>query len=332
MKISSRICSIIFSITLIVLAVGCRKDKSQMPCNNDSPCPGDCLQDIDIASLTFGYVPDKYGVHYFDPFYNPLNNDQFVYFKADSDSVGGFMNVFDQTTGIVTEVLSSATFTEGMYRPIWSRSNWIVFGSITQNIWKIRPDGSNLTQLTFSGNLRNPEVNYSGDTIVAFANTIGAVRFDISGIIVDTLVLGPLNSWNSLNQIAAPYATVPFTEGIGIYDVNTMSIGQLVTWSFSGSQDDVVDIKWHPSNEDIYHSQWSNGIYKVNMNEGIVDLVKVGCLEHYYPTISISNGGDKILACKLMVDSITPSDELAISQFIVTMDINGCNEQKVIIP
>ena len=110
---------------LLIVAItvsGCRKEKSVLPCNNNTePCVGNCLNDVDIATLTFGYVPDYYGIHYVSPFYNPLNNDEFVYVMLNYDLVSGSLNVYNIVTGVKTELWNSSTFSGGLIgQPKWT--------------------------------------------------------------------------------------------------------------------------------------------------------------------------------------------------------------------
>ncbi|MFT7615173.1 MAG: hypothetical protein ACI9J3_004163 [Parvicellaceae bacterium] len=319
------------AILMFSLFLSC--DKAERVTCGATPCLGDCLNDIEIDSLPMGYLPDEYGVHYTDPYYNPLNNSEFIYLKGDWDAGGGSMNIYNMTSSVAIEVINSISFTQGFYRPKMTRSGWIVFGSLTQHVWKVRPDGSNLTQLTFAGNYFNPEVSYTGDTIIAYNITHGSILFDINGSMIDTvLTIGRHSAWSGGNEIAVPYSVPPATEGVGIYDIGNGSLVELINWSFSNGQDDIVDMTWHPNNKDIYHSQWSNGIYKTNKSTGELKLVKVGCYKHFYPAISISNGGFNMLATRLDVDSITPTGALAISQKIVQMQINGCGESVINLP
>jgi len=339
----NKLSSFIGIITLIValLVVGCRKDKSQLACNpNTDPCPGSCDNDIDITALTFGYDPSFYGVHHVAPFYNPLNNDQFLFGTADYDLISGSLNIYNISSGTVTELWNSGTFSGGLVgQPNWTRTDWIVWGGSDLNIYKVRPDGSNLTQLTSTGGNRWPECDYDGNLIV-FNNlsTIGSILMDINGTYIDTLFIEgdgtnsgwKESSWNSENEIAMANGSSPL-YGIGYWDYDDSTQTSLLVQP-SGGQDEMREVQWHPNNQDIYYSKWSNGIFKVNVTDKVEELVKVGCYRHYYPNISISNDGQQMLACKLVVDSITPAEELAISEYIVTMDINGCNETIIPIP
>ena len=322
---------------MVSFFIGCSKDKSIEQYNPPElpiePCPGDCLDDIDIASLTFGYNPKYYGVHHISPYYNPLNNDEFVFAILDYDGVSGSLNIYNTSSGLLTELWNSGSFSGGLRgQPRWTRSNWIVFGGTDNNIYKVKPDGTDLTQLTTSGDQVHPEVSYTGDEIIAFVNALGSPRMDINGVTIDTLIIGPKASWNSQDSLAIPYSAALGTAGIGLFDIGPDTIEQIVSWAESSNQDQIDYLSFHPSKSEIYYSKWSNGLYKVNFTNRNEELIRTGCFKHYYPSFSISNDGSTILACKLQIDSITPTHELAISEYLVTFDINGCNEEVINIP
>jgi len=322
-------------LPILILLFSCKKDKSISPCNPTIvDCQGQCEELLRIDTLTFGYVPSNHGVHHYNPFFDPSSNDRFVYLEKDYGTGVTRLMTHERSSGISSEILSTVSFANGfLNEPKWTSTNWIVFTTLSvKNVWKIRPDGSGLTQLTLSGNFIFPEVNPAGDRIIAFVNSIGGVIMDTAGTFLDTIQVGFPATWTSSNRIYAPAgATLP-DYGIGYYDFIADSVKQVNTWGYTEGRDQIEAIQWCAIDNQILYSRWSNSLFLDPENFSQADTTKKGCYKHFFDAFDISPLDGEIIASKLYVDSITPSHELAISRYIVTFDKGGCNETAIELP
>lgn len=123
--------------------------------------------------------------NYKRPCFNPSNPDEFAYIyfrKADNQyelrrhilSTGQDMPVCD---------VVFATAYIG-----WSTTGWIYFNDGNYTFWRIRPDGSGLSQFSATGGMFRPSISPSGQYVVLHQATGNmTIVYDDNGILVDTI-------------------------------------------------------------------------------------------------------------------------------------------------
>lgn len=107
------------------------------------------------------------------------------------------------------------------------------------------------------------------------------------------------------------------------------------TLLYEGSTDtynSVNDLKIHPNNQEIYFSRYYvEGMYKVDKDTKELTVVKEGNNSCWYDNFSISQDGKSIVfekvTCVLGWDF--PNTVYSKSEIWI-MDIDGCNERKVV--
>jgi hypothetical protein len=107
------------------------------------------------------------------------------------------------------------------------------------------------------------------------------------------------------------------------------SIANVVTeWTRENNYDQIKSIEWLPDNR---HAVFSKGIglYRIDTQTGEILQMKDWCEMKNYSTLSVSDKGNFIL-CQKQVSWHTGATSLRFRDEIWKMDINGCNEVRVL--
>lgn len=140
----------------LVIFSSCTKDKTQIDeCDDLSETynkptlitVGQSYTKNDSIKFTYGTI-------------NPVNSDELVYWG------GKFPDWYFYKYNMVTKERIKLTDLIPQNPPKWHRNGWVVFNAEDHNIYKVKPNGDSLTQLTYSGDCFMPEWNLSGDTII----------------------------------------------------------------------------------------------------------------------------------------------------------------------
>lgn len=144
-----------------------------------------------VQSDTFlGYVPCT----------NPNNKDEFVFWLA-TPSYSGIYTYNLKTK--IRSLVQAATKTKGVPQSElrWGRNGWIIYGDIDHNVYKIKPNGDSLTQLTKTGSEFKPEWNFDGTLFCT--QYIGANNYyytlfrDQNGKAVDSVQIKGMSIFNN---------------------------------------------------------------------------------------------------------------------------------------
>lgn len=111
-------------------------------------------------------------------------------------------------------------------------------------------------------------------------------------------------------------------------DINTNSKTQLKTWQKQNILDEIISIEWLPDNRHVVFSK-HYGLYRIDTQTGEILQMKDQCDMKNYSMLSVSNEGNFIL-CQKKVSKKPSSQTLIYREEIWKMDINGCNEVRVL--
>jgi Tol biopolymer transport system component len=337
---------ILFSLLLVLTSSSCKKQllNSQQviahynadTCfNNAPPMPPNAG-----FSLTTRVLPKDFHA----PFFNPINNNQFVYVLLDYKKDVTSICCYDLATHAGWTVItlpSNAGSPVNIGQPRWSVKDWIIYRGINCNLYKIKSTGDSLTQITSTGNNLYPAWSPKGDKLVFeqqldpiespdHTHTISNMYFLITdefGNHLDTLntYFGfSKGDWSSNNLIA----TSTNNNDPDISVISNFSSEQKLTsfpdemslaWNY------LFSIKWAPDNVNIVYSS-GYGIFKLNTDTRAITRLRQGCISKMYEHVSVSPDGAKIIAEELiqyaLADTITTGQE----SHVVLMNIDGTNE------
>ncbi len=313
-----RIIRYIFFIA-VILTTACQPD-TQPPVD---PCPN--YPDGWDNLFPGAYIYQNYAFR--APCFNPNNPNEFAYIRY---APGAIFNYELRKHNIQTEddnLIANVNYCG--FRMSWSNTDWIIFNQTLYDVWKIKSDGTGLTQLTSAGQNFAPIWNSNGQFFLYYTTTGGffPIIADANGNIIDTIAINAtMYSWSSNDKIlnSTTYQSVPV---MALYDLSNDSLTPLIGIPYYGI------VQWLPDNINFVGRKDSDGmIWKVNTQTGESSLVKGPCGDKYlYSGFSISPDGTKLLVerCEaIMVDSFS----YRINNDIVLMNIDGSNEQVITLP
>ncbi|MBI3133653.1 MAG: hypothetical protein HYZ14_03160 [Bacteroidetes bacterium] len=343
------------NITFIVITVavlGCRKD-TPVPVIPNPPdgCTEDWCHDFP-PEPGFGYVFTSSGTQYLSPCFNPNNNDEFVFLRtgvsANAELVKYTISTKEESVLCNSVPIATA--------PKWGKQGWIVFSTTNWKVWKIKDDGTQLTQLTFDVNDQFPMFNFEGDRVIYarmknytnfeleanpdLYNEYKMMVIDLNGNFVDSVMaphVVPGNYYQNWTTAAVDennqFFFVGEFEGIysGIYrvssDLDNVTSSPVVSLYSSSPIGLVTDIVY--ANGNVYYTRFREALYKGSTSDGSRSKIKIGCRTRYYHHLSISNDGSKLLVQKVIS---TPLDEVNIDvqNEVWLLEIDGCGTEQVI--
>lgn len=312
-------------ILCLLFAIGCKKKGSELnlPVASTSNC-----EEIDFSECIgfeeFVEITPKYE----KPCFNPHNSDEFIYRQ------GNQLWIHDLTTA------ESKVFKDDvrvMTQPDWSTKGWITFSQIDRNVWILSDDGGELKQLTTNESSLYPEFNANGEEILFLSTQMQLI--DLQGTLIDQICKAykdslcsgwKLSSWSTSNILAGEYQPNQSDYGLCIYDQSGNVIDILYRSDGTNDGADFLrDIEWHPDNERIFFTD-GYGIKVVDVNTKNVTRIVEGCNSHSYGDISISSDGETIVATRFT--SSYANCVITSKTGIVRMDIDGSNEEELLMP
>ena len=187
-----------------VFLAACSKESS----NNIGLGQDYCVPDektIEIPPFQGTSQTNSYQIVELDTFWcglvsvNPNNENEFLYSSSEFDKnnkEGPPYFVYNMLTKTRTKAITTSRSnpTISVYSSVrWSIKNWLIFKNYYHNIFKIKPNGDSLTQLTFTKNDYTPEWNHDGTKFITFHNGLDGKAYNLvrdeNGSITDTLLL-----------------------------------------------------------------------------------------------------------------------------------------------
>lgn len=346
-----------FYISILLITAACRKDKPVVIEDaKNAACSEDCIPlPPEPDGFWGGYDFTSDGLtKYQKPFFNPLNSDEFIYLNSEESGSSSLTKY-----NIVTEnqqVLFDEEFITN--QPQWGRNGWIVFQTSGRKIWKIRPDGTGLEQITFGVKDLHPSFNFSGDKIIyrrskTYSNAqlegnpelfkeYKMMIIDIDGNELDSITICRIDgnmpnsclsyqqwSYSSFDENEIIYAEMGTTDQYGVYAVNQSdeSLVPLHTWNANSGFETFTDLCYFK--DYVYYSKYRNGLYKVNTKTGEQTKVIAPCNTRYYESLSVSADGRFLLVGKVVLDQIE-GYSIQEKYQIVRIDLQECNQEVIL--
>ena len=307
---------------LVIICNSCRKD----PVIEDpAPEPIDSTYCEELPPYTgwnLGYTINEDSILYESPYFNPNNNNEFIYVRK--DNVAGTKTVYKYNMITETNVF---IYQGDMYdRPKWGSNNWILLNPTDANVWKIDSDGNNLTQLTNTGTYFYPQWNMSADKFVVSTSSQSNISyvFDESGTPLDTIdfEVDSQSSWQHNN-----YLITFLYDFIKVIDVNSNSL----VASYDVQSGNVLwgSAIWKGDSEVVWSQ--AQGLFSSNSSFTTVSNFLPSCSTQFYFRGSVNSDKTKI-AWQRLDKSLIDEENVFLESRIILMDVDGTNIDTLDLP
>lgn len=312
-----------YFLCIIVLALSsCRKDKVPIPIIEE-PLEESCPDCLPIPEGNYGmddmYILDS--IHFSGPQFNP-NDDNEIAFVQTGQGVHRVFT-FDLTT------LEKTLIFEGHLSGVdisWGADNWILLPLMDFQIWKVRPDGTELSQVTSGGSYFHPSFNLSGDRFISYHGYVGleyypAVIWDINGNKIDSFNWIPDNGdWKHSSLFGGQHTTKIIA--IEPYGKDTVSI-------FHKDLSNYFDFAWVSDDEALISNL--EGIHRYNIYTKEFTKLKCSCESKRYYNATVNNSRTKVIYQRVDLSRYDGSTILEKSTLVI-MNPDGTGEELVEIP
>ncbi len=255
------------------------------------------------------------------PTFNPNNSDEIVF-------ENGYISTYNCSTNV-----QDIIFKEAAVFPVWTLNNWIYFTRyLDGQIWKMRPNGSNLTQVTTRSNFQNYYLVASKENdmliFTSFSKTDKKRAYILNtktDIIVDSIMDIDVNlcSFNDSKL----WAALSYNGLVGIFEVDIHTKER----KFIFPKDEIRGIGTVNGickyGDDIIYAD-RKGVYKYNLINKKIKLMKPCCDSRLYLYPNISN--NELIVYAKHISKATSDYTATIEYQIVTTDLNGMNEKVVL--
>jgi hypothetical protein len=281
---------VLFFIFIFVLFHSCQKDDDSgspfcdyppLPCEQKVsfiPFQDTCfLYDFpDLENPVWNLVSD---IAYYLPVLNPLNAEEFLYFKIDTVQPLSHFNRLDFCSGGKTTIYTDLDYS-GLGRPIWGENDWLVFtGFDDDQVWKMKSNGDSLQQVTFFPRIVNrPTWINEGNNILVSTKLDGDPYnrnyiLTPNGEVVDTID-APILYPHDLNGKLATTWPSSGERFIGYYDLNTKELHPVSGVTLG--EHPPFYINWLDENN-IMWAEPKVGLQRVNIQTGEVTMLVEEC-------------------------------------------------------
>jgi len=317
------LCAYSAKVDSIITPFFCTEVVGDVPCGKQS---------LDIGISAFPEYRAIPGSHYACPSLNPNNPNQFVCFRYDWEDGHVITNIviYDMITGDQQVLFSNYGIDKGHLS--WGKKDWIAHTSNQGNVRIFKIDGcgslmlqriSGLNPGYGDGSEWSPDGNYLYHPSHYWVPA-RAMLSDTAGNIFSSAAITKKPSWNSNNEIVNIDGHK--IEILDLSDKTKYEVTDLRTQNVYGGL--FSSIKWLPDNRYAIFST-ELGLYRVDTPNGEVVRMKESCWGKKYRFLSVSNQGDFIICEKTMSKKIE-GDLIQFRSEIWKMDINGCNEVRVL--
>jgi hypothetical protein len=293
----------------------------------DSLCNDDWVPPLDP---TYYGAQMLHGIHYMCPSVNPNNPNQFVCFKLNT--------LFPPKTDIIIydmqtdEERTLFTYNSTIIGSLsWGKKDWIAYTSGQGTIRIFKSDGTGEHQIVASSGMNfltgyGPEWSPDGNHLyysLGLPNVSNAVICDTSGNTISHAPIIPKPDWNNNNVFIGGGGTK-----VRMAALSDSSAEIIASWTKQNILDEIISIEWLPDNRHAVFSK-HYGLYRIDTQTGEILQMKDQCDMKNYSMLSVSNEGNFIF-CQKRVSKKPSSQTLIYREEIWKMDINGCNEVRVL--
>ncbi|PHR47769.1 MAG: hypothetical protein COA32_07395 [Fluviicola sp.] len=311
-------------ITLIVgtLLCSCRKDKVPFVAQENASDTCDCQPIPTIEGYSTGYNHIHDSVYLSFPRFNPNNNDEIMFAEwgENGQRILYKYNLITKSKSIIFEGTIFGT-------PDWGKSGWIIFTRGYDGLFRVRPDGSELSLLVPGGTQFHPKFNESGDKFITYHGFTDAGFYpgkiwDIEGDLLDSINIdwSGLSVWQKQNNIACRVnETFLIVDPINKETLKTHD-------PYFGTNTLVSSFVWLNENEALI--SLIDGVYKLQVWTGQLEKLVCGCSSQRYYCGNVNSDGTKVICNKLSYKKMEGLN-LLVTSSIVIFDIDNMSFEEI---
>lgn len=308
---------ILFLFILTTIA-GCRYNKEEIDDPVvDPPIEAECVELGDPPGLLeWTYVSDGQP-DYFQPCYNPNNVNEIIY-STNGSKVYKYNFITHERTFIFEGTQIAAA--------CWGSNGWILLNPNDANVWKIRDDGTELTQLTFSGQDYSPHWNTEGTMFVVSRSFNGphkTILFTDIGEPMDTM--NWVNVGNNSSWLHPTYIVSMSNTGPKVFD----PYGDSLVYWHEGNFQNATASEWISNTEFVW--AYRNGIYRTNYVTGQTTQIKESCYSRLYLFPTYHAASNKLIWRRSNLTHLHDNIVEATSRLYM-MNTDGTGEAEIHIP
>lgn len=318
---------LIFVVSAVtILAVSCTKDKvpiPEIPIGKDPNSCDECTPLQPAGNTGFTDLTFLDSIYFDSPQFNPNNDDEIVFIQ----SISGIQRLYKLNLITKQKTLIFEGHFSGNHIS-WGANDWILLPLMDFQIWKIKSDGTQLTQVTSNGKWFHPEWNNFGDKFIAFQGYVSASLyykikiFEASGTVLDSInCYDGGGDWNN-------------SLGYGVADVNSISVfntssGELISDFKAETTKNYSNFTWISEYEALVTDVY--GIYKYNILTKSLVKIKCSCNSKIYNLSSVNIDKTKVLFSFHEFNRVDSSTLLEQST-LYKMNVDGTQIEKIEIP
>lgn len=307
----------IYFFLISLFCTTCRKDNEITGISISEPCV-----EIPPAPVGFGYnfILDTLKPHYEAPHFNPSNPNEIVLLVNDFYKNNFGLYYFNMVTKEKRQLYDKRV----NFQPKWGRNGWILFCGDNKQVWKVKPNGDSLMQLTFEGENYSPEWNK--DATLFLTNTFKSKYFlKIYKPLGESI--SEIENCGGSNMCWQHDSIILFISSAWL---SSITPNNCIPNVYKNTSSDFVtgNAIWVDNSRILYAA---DGLRLYDISDNSDRKIKNGCNSRYYVFICYSTQSNKIIANKVERKLIN-SNTLYVKSYIVTMDLDGKNESELLIP
>lgn len=261
------------------------------------------------------------------PCFNPENSNEFIYVEYEP-----YEEVYNKKLWKFNLLTKEKTFiADNVWcNPKYGLHEWIFFNRFNEQIWKVKSNGDSLQPLF------TQELNYDveacvSDERIVFRRIIESDYFamfsDYDGNILYKIVDNVYSdgSWSSDgNKLLSTYSFTNTARGIAVYNTLYNLLYKFNHGEYESNDDAIHGMDWYVDSENFVWCK-RDGVYRVNINSGLQELLIEGCSASEYGYPSFSPNNSTILLEHYSLKHLEGNAYFKESNIVIT-DINGMNE------
>lgn len=307
-----------FILCLLLLFLSCCKEENLEVI---IPNPSDCAELGTTPLQGWTYLVDTN--YYMYPSFNPNNSDEIIFTKKNNATEVTRLFKYN----LLTHEKTLLHVGYQIFPSDWGSNDWILLNLLGNSVWKIKSDGTGLTQLTNTGNdfypiWRSDCMMYSAFRGSFVDNLQKTILYTIESIPFDTLQnigLASNAKWRSdgLSCVMGDY-------GPKVFDVtnDTVIFSDFGEYEYSGGT------TWLSDFEFIWSCE--SGLYKTNYSTGEKILVKESCRNRMYKSPTYAPSINKIIWTRVDLKQLNNFD-VEVKSRLFMMNPDGSEETEIII-
>jgi Tol biopolymer transport system component len=283
------------------------------------------ITDENCILQLYHIYPEKY--RYTHPCFNPNNAEELAFIRGINETYEQSLCVFNFCSGVLN--CFDVAPLDGID---WGTNGRLLFIGTDLQLWKMKPDGSELERLTTLGENSYPLWDSKGDRIAySLTNNGNFFILDSTGAVIETregMRYRGAYDWSSDDKLITPFESGS-ADDIYYYDLH---LDTLVKVEEVGNEEYVNDGEWGPDGQ-LYWMVRNQLAYTDMSTKERTSLFALssGANDRIYKHFSLSPDYRHIIMSREDWKQLNECDVEVVHSLYI-MDIDGSNERKILIP